>query len=236
MNAHPSLNAVYYDGWCLRFADGYTSRANSVNMLWPSMLPVVDKIRYCEKVYKKKGLRTIFKMTEDVFPSGLDAALANKGYAREAETSVQILMLDSIMPQADERVRISDKVDDSWLDAFFSMSTADPKHRDTLRSILVKGSQQRCFARIRRKGSIVACGVGVMEDTTAGLFDIIVDERLRGMGLGRLITEGILAWAKNAGAKTAYLQVMVENETALVLYKKLGFSEEYRYWYRVGAP
>jgi ribosomal protein S18 acetylase RimI-like enzyme len=233
MNAWPALETIVYDGWVLRFANGYTRRANSVNPIYTSSIDLDTKISYCEGIYTQTGLRTIFKLTRDVFPPDLDSVLENRGYEREAETSVQILMLDSLRSEVDERVDISDRVDDAWLDAFFRMSGTDQKHRDTLNAILAGGFQDRCFAHIERSGTIVACGLGVREDTTVGLFEIIVDQRLRGMGLGRLITEGILAWAKKAGAETSYLQVMVENTTALALYEKLGFREEYRYWYRV---
>ncbi len=233
MNAWPALQTMLYDGWVLRFANGYTRRANSVNPVYASTIDLSAKISYCEKIYAKKELRTIFKMTEDACPPDLDLVLIDKGYAREAETSVQILMLDSVNPTADGRVEISDRVDDSWLDAFFHMSRADVRYRNTLSSILEKSMLDRCFARICNNGSIVACGVGVRQEKTVGLFDIIVEDRLRGMGLGRVITEGILAWARNAGAETSYLQVMVENSVAITLYRKLGFREIYRYWYRV---
>ena len=235
MNAWPALETMVYDGWVLRFANGYTRRANSVNPVYASSIDLSVKISYCEEIYTQRGLRTIFKMTRDVFPPDLDSVLENKGYACEAETSVQILTLDSVKPRVNERVQISDRLDDAWQDAFFRMSGADIRYRDTLSSILAKGLQQRCFARIRRSGRIVACGVGVREDTTVGLFDIIVDQRLRGIGLGRLMTEGILAWAKKAGAETSYLQVMVDNKPALALYERLGFREEYRYWYRTSG-
>ncbi len=236
MNAWPALETMVYDGWVLRFANGYTRRANSVNPIYTSSIDLDTKISYCEGIYAQKGLRTIFKMTRDVFPPDLDSVLENRGYAREAETSVQILMLDSLRSEVDERVDISDRVDDAWLDAFFRMSGTDVKYRDTLSSILTRGPMERCLAQIKRSGKIVACGLGVREDTTVGLFEIIVDQRLRGMGLGRLITEGLLAWAKKAGVETSYLQVMVDNKTALALYEKLGFREEYRYWYRVNRP
>ena len=35
------------------------------------------------------------------------------------------------------------------------------------------------------------------------------------------------------GARLAFLQVMANNEPALALQRKYGFSESYRYWYRV---
>ena len=235
MNAWPALQTVLYDGWVLRFADGYTRRANSVNPLYASTIDVNSKISCCEKVYKQQGLRTIFKMTEEVYPPDLDSVLEDRGYAREAETSVQTLTLDSVKPNTDVRVEIGEIVDDTWLDAFFRMSGADKKHINTLRSMLGSNIQGRCIARVRDGSTIVACGIGVREEKTVGLFDIIVDRNLRGRGLGRAVTERILAWAKDAGLEISYLQVMVDNTVARELYRRLGFREIYRYWYRVGV-
>ena len=235
MNAWPALRSLFYDGWILRFADGYTRRANSVNPIYDSMLDVNTNISYCEEVYTDKGLRTIFKMTESVCPADLDLILDGKGYEREAETSVQTLSLDSVSPDMDARVEIGQIADDAWLEAFFRMSGADTKYRNTLRSMLAGDTRGRCMARIRDGGTIVACGVGVREGKTVGLFDIIVDRGLRGTGLGRAVTEGILAWAKDAGADRSYLQVMVDNTVARALYRKIGFREVYQYWYRVGT-
>lgn len=233
MNAWPALETVLYDGWILRFADGYTRRANSVNPIYDSTIDVNAKITCCESIYKQKGLRAVFKMTGDVYPSDLDQVLHRSGYVREAETSVQALELDAINLSVDVGVQISSLVDDSWLDGFFRMSGAHEKYRNTFRSILERSMGDRCIARVVEHGTVVACGLGVRDEKMVGLFDIIVDERLRGRGLGRRVTESILAWARESGVETSYLQVMVDNRIALALYHDLGFREIYRYWYRV---
>ena len=38
MNAWPALQQMLFDGWILRFAQGYTKRANSVHPLFESHL------------------------------------------------------------------------------------------------------------------------------------------------------------------------------------------------------
>jgi ribosomal protein S18 acetylase RimI-like enzyme len=47
--------------------------------------------------------------------------------------------------------------------------------------------------------------------------------------------KNLLIWGREAGAHTAYLQVMLNNAPALQLYEKAGFQEAYQYWYRVKA-
>ena len=63
--ALPALESRYYDGWLLRYAEGYTRRANSVNPVYASTDDIDLKISQCELVYAQKKRPTIFKMTEE---------------------------------------------------------------------------------------------------------------------------------------------------------------------------
>ncbi|WP_088090854.1 GNAT family N-acetyltransferase [Bacillus sp. OV166] len=69
-----------------------------------------------------------------------------------------------------------------------------------------------------------------------GLFDIVTHEKYRNKGYGAKLIRYLIyliQWGKENGAKNAYLQVELNNIPALNLYYKLGFKEQYRYWYRV---
>ena len=92
MNAWPSLQTMLYDGWVLRFADGYTRRANSINPIYPSW-STTWATRYgpARGLYRDRGLNVVFKMTSAVYPETLDDVLAGQGYAVDAQTSVQTL-------------------------------------------------------------------------------------------------------------------------------------------------
>src|SRR5574341_643135 len=93
LNAWPSLQTVHYDGWVLRFADGYTRRANSINPVFSSSLNIDDKIKYCEDLFRTKQRKVVFKMTPQVYPENLDDILARKWYREETPTTVQTLDL-----------------------------------------------------------------------------------------------------------------------------------------------
>lgn len=84
-NAWPSLKTLLVEGWALRFAGGYTRRANSVLPLHGGAERLSERVAACEALFRLEGLRPVFKMTEAA-PAGLDALLAGAGYAMEAPT------------------------------------------------------------------------------------------------------------------------------------------------------
>ena len=45
LNAWPALQTLLLDGWVVRFANGYTRRANSVNPLYASEQDIDAKLR-----------------------------------------------------------------------------------------------------------------------------------------------------------------------------------------------
>lgn len=236
ITAWPSLAQAQYDGWLLRFADGYTRRANSVNPLYPSHLPLDEKIAYCEALYHAKGLKSVFKLTSAVHPPELDAALDAAGYTAEAPTSVQTVALDFAPPEYDS-LRIATEPDAAWLRVYFGLNAAHGSdnsiHYATARQMLSCIPVPVAFAGLHDGAACVAVGLAVITAGYAGLFDIVVAPEYQRQGLGRRLVTGLMGWAMEQGAHTAYLQVMLDNAPAINLYAGLGFGEVYRYWYRV---
>jgi ribosomal protein S18 acetylase RimI-like enzyme len=234
LNALPALQTLVLDGWVLRFAAGYTRRANSVSPLYPAGAEAVGRVRACERLYAAQGLRTVFKLTPVAQPAGLDQCLAGLGYRLEARTSVQTLSLaESPHPADGPTPAINSALSESWLAALGALAQVEGRHRPTLARMLGSLIPTPGFALIEEAGRAVACGLGVVQGGYVGLFDVVTAPDARRRGLGRRLVAGLLDWGRQNGAHTAYLQVMHANQPALGLYAALGFREVYSYWYRV---
>ena len=258
LNAWPAVQTLLVGGWVVRFAGGYTRRANSAIPLYPVQGDPDPQISACEALYRARGLPVIFKMTSACTPPDLDERLAARGYAFDAHTSVQVLDLEHTDFALPANMTLSARGDADWQAAFNRMHHLEGetalKHTRILEQILPQtgyaslaadgqsagtptpsGAPRVSGARYHPDGGTgsAACGLGVLQDGCLGLFDIITDEGQRRRGYGRQLMQGLLAWGKQQGARSAYLQVMLNNPPALALYAGLGFREVYRYWYRV---
>lgn len=233
LNAWPSLQTVVYDGWLLRFADGYTKRSNCVMPLYESYGQVTEKILYCEKLYTERGLDTVFKITPFARPSQLDSVLEEQGYRMVDPVYVKTAVLAELPQPADYAYRIDERLSDRWLDELAQMMPLSDKQRQTAARMLTGMPLRQCFVTLHVDGVPAACGIGVIEHGYIGLYDIVTSERFRNRGLGYQLLLRIFRWGKQNGADKAYLLVVQSNQPANRLYDKFGFETQYEYWYRV---
>ncbi len=232
-NAWPAVENILYDGWILRFAAGVTRRSNSVSMLYPSTIDPDEKIRFCESVFHEKRVPACFKVTSAADPGNIDGILERWGYTVNAVISFQVRDNASRIPCPTAPVSFTSPNDPSWIDEFIRMNGFDPGRKGIYSKIMALMPARKCLARIRAGDTTVAVGLGVLEDRYLGIFDIVTDPLFRGRGFGRDITRSLMIWGQQHGAALSYLQVLDNNQPALGLYSSLGFSEQYRYWYRM---
>jgi ribosomal protein S18 acetylase RimI-like enzyme len=79
-NAWPALEQLLVAGWLIRFAEGYTKRANSANFLYPSTTPVEQLVAWCEQLYAVRKLPPIFRLVDRTETPPTDRLLAERGY------------------------------------------------------------------------------------------------------------------------------------------------------------
>ncbi|MGD0121454.1 MAG: GNAT family N-acetyltransferase [Candidatus Limnocylindrales bacterium] len=61
--------------------------------------------------------------------------------------------------------------------------------------------------------------------TRAGLFGLWVDPAARAAGAGLALTQAVIAWALEQGARTLALSVVASNSTAIRIYRRAGLAE-----------
>jgi ribosomal protein S18 acetylase RimI-like enzyme len=178
----------------------------------------------------------MIRLTPAAQPTNLDLLLEERGYAlRDEGVSVQVRKLDGNDSPIDA-VEVAEGVaPERWLATLALFQPRVEHHLEVVRRLFSRLPESSAFAMIRQEATPAAIGRAVFEDGHVGLFDVFTRPELRGRGLATDITLSLLGWAAGKGATRAYLQVIPANDAAYLLYRRLGFQEAYRYWYRV-AP
>lgn len=250
LNAWPAMQQVLLDGWLLRFSKGFTKRANCIVPLYPSLGNSADsgtleeKVRYCENLYAREQLQSIFRLTslhKEHVPGALNQLLDRRNYATTEETLVLTRPITNTAGSAAGSATGSPEAGfrllalEEWLGVYSELANM-PEAAATLHKVILQGIQARCaFAALAEGGTWVACGLAVLEQDLLGLFDIVTHPRHRQRGHARNLVGALLSWGGQHQAQQAYLQMVADNSAAAELYRQLEFQTLYNYWYRVPA-
>lgn len=205
LNHWQSLSTLLYDGWVLRFADGYTKRANSINPIHYSTCNLTIKIKECENIYSAHHLPTIYKITPFIHPMHLDETLEEMGYTLIDTTSVQTLNLDNISEPKLTSVIINEEITSGWLEDFCRLNHVQNKDKYVMERMLSNIKTKKGFISFYYEEQFVACGLGVIGREYIGLYDIVTEKNYRNRGFGEQMILNLLKWGKENGAKYSYL-------------------------------
>ena len=230
LNAWPGLKQVVRDGWVARLSRGFTGRANSVVPLDAGALDPVEKIEFFESLYAAHGLPTTFKLTPSSRPAGLERLLAARGYRAGPPTGVQVCE-DLSGARAPDGILARAEPSAEWTDSVVAFRAFSPSDAQTLHQILSAIALPCRYVVSADDHGVAACALAVLEAEWVGLYDIVTRPDARRRGHASRVVSSLLAWGRDNGASSAYLQVMTDNAPALALYARFGFREAYRYVY-----
>jgi len=191
-------------GWTLRWSDATPARrVNSVLAMSESGL--VDPVGTVVERYAELGRPPIAAVLPD---SPEDALFREAGWVlhrREADAYFQIGGVAACRRNLAE----------------------PPSYGVDLTELPARPSAQRVKATIGDD----AHAIGAYEDDWLGISAVWVGRDRRRRGLALAVLARLLGWGAELGASTAYLQVLTDNEPALALYARLGFTPHHTYRY-----
>lgn len=229
----PAANTSYDGTWAIRLTAGHPSkRLNSVNPLDRADHSDLERrIGRVARRFQGFGRPLIFRQSP-LAPPELENILDARGWRRFDETRVMTLDLTKAeLIGAVDQLPLKDV--GRWIDQSVAMESFAATVKPGLSEIisLVEG-EVALFLSEDGNGNPLAAAMAVRFGDLVGLFEVVSNPDLRGLGFGRRILRNAMKWGREHGARQAWLQVVAQNETAIGLYENEGFEEVYRYAYR----
>ncbi|HET7542116.1 MAG TPA: GNAT family N-acetyltransferase [Polyangiaceae bacterium] len=237
LSAWPAAESEAVAGWCLRAMSGVSRRANSV---WTGRATgtssLEQRIAHAESFYRSRSLVPSFQISTHAQPSGLDAALAARGYQLVSPVSVQTALPGDVArasTSSNVRAEVEQRMSETW----FELSARRGRFaqvEDVYRGLLTRLSTRASFAIAFIDDCPAAVGLGVGGARWFGISSMFTLPEFRGQGAARAVLRALAAHALERG-ETLYLQVERENQAALALYSSVGFTHHHTYHYRQAA-
>jgi GNAT superfamily N-acetyltransferase len=232
LNAFPSLRQIIYGDWLLRFSDGFTRRANSINPRAAHIETLEADIDTCAALFRQGGQQPVFRVPE-ICDSRLDAKLETLGYTSEGGTLTLFGDLAAADTKPDPAAEILSQPSREWFDAMAALQKRNATQNAAFERIASAIAVPVAFAALREDGELTALTLGSVHDELLCFESVVTGERHRGKGHARRLLASLNAWAVGLGAKGVCLQVEATNEAGRALYDRLGLKTTlYRYHYR----
>jgi GNAT superfamily N-acetyltransferase len=230
LDAWPPAEVEPHLGWLFCAASGVTGRVNAV---WPlawqgeSIDAAIDA---AEAWYGARKLPPRFKLTDGAYaPSELTARLEARGYVPKTATYIMTRGLGDIA-RAEATVHIEERLTPEFERAL-AEATPDPQDLEERRAIALRAPAPKAFA-VCGGAAPVAIGMSAVAGDLAGVFLMRTVPHARRQGHALTVLRALLAWAREGGARLAFLQVEASNTPAVRLYEREGFTalSTYRFW------
>lgn len=227
LHVWPSVETEMHGNWALRFAHGYSARANSASAL--SQDAKIDGVllQAAEAFFQNHDLPAQFRLSP-LAKTGSAGLLRKAGYMPKDEAVTMTAPLSGFALH--QAVALASAADEAWLEGVTNLNEDMSKRRpDHLKAITARMKPPVAFASIAHESMAAGYAICAIHDGWAELGSIIIAPETRGQGLGRGLVTSLLHWALANGAANAFLQVDVNNAAAISLYRSLGFADCYRY-------
>lgn len=233
LQSWPAAEVVALDGWLLRCDQGVTGRANSV---WPNgndgRFPLTAKIEQAAAFYRRHNQPVRYQLGPAAQPAHLDDVLAELGYEYYSPTHVQTAVLTPSPLTPKHPVALDAMPAAEWLSCNQRVGGYDGFTLSVRTAIMTRIVAPKAFATVMMNGRVAGIGLGVCANGWLGIFNMHTDPACRRQGVATVILTALANWATEQAIHRAYLQVVTQNEGAIALYGRYGFTTAYTYHYR----
>ena len=227
----PAIEAQQMPYGTLRFANGYTRRANSLALSNPSLAEYHSLLVDSENFFADRLQPAMIRLPCLPQMSKIDRFLEFNGYASEAPSMVMVRHLNigqEVLLQP-RRLDI-----ESWLGNFYTISGRPVAERPNHRQLISQIEGDTFYAVLDSgQGTPACCALAIHCNGFIGIYNVATAPCFRRQQYASHLIAALLFWGRDIGATYAFLQVEECNPPAVKLYRKLGFEEFYRYRYRV---
>jgi N-acetylglutamate synthase len=229
VNVWPAVSTMLMEGWVVRFAHGYSSRANAASAITPGAGMSAELIEHIEHLYNEAGLVPSVRSTPLCAPE-VEPMLLARGYRIKDEAIMMVAPLNGYADaMAHPEIIIGPSPDQRWLSGISDRQEPSKRSADHLLAIVGQIRVPAAFATLVIDGQPVGFAMGALDRGWAEIGSVMLDAQCRGKGFGRLLLTALMGWAAQSGAGRAFLQVSADNAVATGLYRSLGFAELCRY-------
>ena len=226
VNCWPAVQTLIFGDWVVRFANGYSGRANSASALRAGAQLSDGEVAGLLPLFRAQGLTPAIRLSP-LAEAGLEARLIAMGW--RAVTHSIGMVCDTPLGEIDPATVIAPQPPEAWIAGISGWQEARKANPAHLSAIVGRILLPAAFASLREGGHDCAYGMAVVDRGMAEIGSIIVGPQARGRGLGRRLVSSLVGWAAGAGAVRVFLQVEASNAPARALYASLGFRDVYSY-------
>ncbi len=228
--AWPPLVEGRIGDWSLRWADGFTARANSALAIGDPGKPLPEALNgICDFAHDRR-IQAVVQVIQD---TPIERALEAAGWVHHVEhrPDHEVRVLTGTLPRGTSAgCEILDEPTSGW----WELTAGGPVPTEAQRHVLSTGK--------------IAFGIATVDGVTAGavrgalvgewlhVARLAVRPEFRRRGLAGRLMNAAGEWGAAQGATGLVLQVALGNPGAFALYTGMGCTEDHRYRYWVPGP
>ncbi|MGL5439074.1 MAG: GNAT family N-acetyltransferase [Filifactoraceae bacterium] len=198
-----------------------------------------NRILMNETTLEMQNYRPCYRLVETEDFSDLESTLQHLGYKKTEQGYVVGLEIKNLQKELftfasyiQNGVFVDTDFTNDWFEDYVCLRNLKQEWANLISTNVQNSKLNRYYFTLVEEGTMIGMAYALSDRGMLIIKDIILNAKFRNLKYGRKLTMSILSFALNKGADKVLAEVDSENVPALKMLRNIGFSMEYRYWYR----